>query len=67
MLQTSREDDLHALAKTLLQHETLTRHELQQVLDGTFSKVPVAKAAAEAEVAQLLGSQVAQDPVHSKR
>lgn len=66
LLQTTREDDLHAMAKTLLQHETLTRHELQQVLDGTFSKVPVAKDAADAEVAGLTSGHVAQSAEHSK-
>lgn len=65
MVQTSREDELHALARTLLEHETLNRDEIQQVLDGTFSKVPVAKTAADAEVAELLTGH-AQEAVPSK-
>jgi len=39
----------------------LTRDEIQQVLDGTFSKVPVAREVAEAEVEGLLAGHVAQD------
>ena len=65
MVHTSREDELHALARTLLEHETLTRAEIQQVLDGTFSKVPVAKAAADAQVAELLTGH-AQEAVSSR-
>lgn len=53
-LQTDREGELHTLARALLEHETLTRNDIQQVLDGTFSKVPVAREAAEAEVEALL-------------
>ena len=53
-LQTDKEGDLHTLARALLEHETLTRDDIQQVLDGTFSKVPVAREAAEAEVEGLL-------------
>ena len=53
-LQTSKEGDLHTLARALLEHETLTRDDIQQVLDGTFSKEPVAREAAEAEVEGLL-------------
>lgn len=53
-LQTDKEGDLHTLARALLEHETLTRDDIQQVLDGTFSKVPVAREAAEAEVQGLL-------------
>lgn len=60
-LLTDREADLHTLARALLEHETLTRDEIQQVLDGTFSKVPVAREAAEAEVEGLLAGHVAQD------
>ena len=67
LLQTSREDELHALAKTLLEHETLTRDEIQQVLDGTFSKVPVAREAAEAEVAELMTAHAAQEAAQSYR
>ena len=67
LLQTSREDELHALAKTLLEHETLTRDEIQQVLDGTFSKVPVAREAAEAEVAGLMTGHAAQEAAQSYR
>lgn len=54
VLQTTREGDLHTLARALLEHETLTRDDIQQVLDGTFTKVPVAREAAEAEVAALV-------------
>lgn len=57
-LLTERESELHTLARTLLEHETLTRDEIQQVLDGTFSKVPVAREAAEAEVEELLAGHV---------
>lgn len=53
-LQTDRKGDLHTLARALLEHETLTGDDIQQVLDGTFSKVPVAKEAAEAEAEGLL-------------
>ncbi len=60
-VQTDREADLHTLARALLEHETLTRDEIQQVLDGTFSKVPVAREVAEAEVEGLLAGHVAQD------
>ena len=68
-LQTERESELHTLARTLLEHETLTRDEIQQVLDGTFSKVPVAREAAEAEVEELLAGHVhdhAHDTTHSR-
>ena len=53
-LQTDKEGDLHTLARALLEHETLTCDDIQQVLDGTFSKIPVAREAAEAEVEELL-------------
>ncbi|KAL3155675.1 hypothetical protein ABBQ32_012702 [Trebouxia sp. C0010 RCD-2024] len=53
-LLTEREGELHTLARALLEHETLTRGDIQQVLDGTFTKVPVAREAAEAEVEGLL-------------
>ena len=61
-LQTDKERDLHTLACALLEHETLTRDEIQQVLDGTFSKVPVAREAAEAEVEKLLAGHASQRP-----
>lgn len=65
-MQTDREADLHTLARALLEHETLTRDEIQQVFDGTFSKVPVAREAAEAEVEGLLAGHVAQDAAQSR-
>lgn len=66
VMQTEREGELHALARTLLEHETLTRDEIQQVLDGTFSKTPIAKEAAEAEVADLIPDHVAREAVQSR-
>lgn len=66
-LLTDREADLHTLARALLEHETLTKDEIQQVLDGTFSKVPVAREAAEAEVEGLLAGHVAQDASQPRR
>lgn len=53
-VQTDKEGELHTLARALLEHETLTRDDIQQVLAGTFSKVPVAREAAEAEAEGLL-------------
>ena len=53
-MQTEKEGELHTLARALLEHETLTRDDIQQVLAGTFTKVPVAREAAEAEVEGLL-------------
>lgn len=53
-LQADKEGELHTLARALLEHETLTRDDIQQVLAGTFSKVPVAREAAEAEDQGLL-------------
>lgn len=64
-LQTEREGELHTLARALLEHETLTRVDIQQVLDGTFSKVPVAREAAEAEVEALLAGQTYHAPQNS--
>lgn len=57
---------MHTLARALLEHETLTGDEVQQVLDGTFSKVPVAREVAEAEVEGLLAghAQDAAQPRH---
>ena len=65
-LQTEREGELHTLARALLEHETLTRDDIQQVLDGTFTKVPVAREAAEAEVEGLLAGHVAQSADQSR-
>ena len=62
-MQTEREGELHTLARTLLEHETLTRDEIQQVLDGTFCKTPIAKEVAEAEVADLIPDHVAREAV----
>ena len=66
-MQTDREADLHTLARALLEHETLTKDDIQQVLDGTFSRVPVAREAAEAEVEGLLAGHVAQDASQPRR
>ena len=54
-MQTERQGELHALAKALLEHETLTANEIRQVLDGTFERAPVAPHVAESDIEALLG------------
>ena len=53
-MQTEKEEHLHRLAKVLLEHETLTQADIQDVLAGTFSKTPLLRAA-DPEVDELLG------------
>ena len=53
-MQTEKEEHLHRLAKVLLEHETLTQADIQDVLAGTFSKAPLLRAA-DPEVDELLG------------
>ena len=55
VMQTERQVELHALAKALLEHETLTANEIRQVLDGTFARVPIAAQVAESDIDALLG------------
>lgn len=62
LVQRERQADLHKLAKALLEHETLTAAEIQQVLDGTFERAPVAKTVAETEVEALIGPVAGEEP-----
>jgi len=54
-LQTEKHADLDTLAKALLAHETLTAQEIEQVLEGSLLKEPVAPEEAESDIAALLG------------
>jgi len=54
-LQTEKHADLDTLARALLAHETLTAQEIEQVLQGSLTKEPVAAKEAESDVAALLG------------
>ncbi len=53
-MQTEKEEHLHRLAKVLLEHETLTRDDVADVLAGTFDRTPVVRVA-DPEVESLLG------------
>jgi hypothetical protein len=44
-VQKEKEQELHTLAQALLEHETLTQSEIRQVLEGTFTRAPVGRAA----------------------
>ena len=54
LMQTEKEEHLHRLAKVLLEHETLTRDDVADVLAGTFNRTPVLRAA-DPEAEALLG------------
>lgn len=53
-MQTAKQGDLEKLAKALLEHETLTAKEIEQVLMGSFEKAPIAPKL-DSNVEKLLG------------
>jgi len=53
-LQTEKEEQLHRLAKVLLEHETLTHADIHEVIAGTFARQPVLRPV-DAEVETLIG------------
>jgi hypothetical protein len=53
-LQTEKEEQLHRLAKVLLEHETLTQADITEVIAGTFAREPVLRPV-DSEAEALLG------------
>lgn len=53
-LQTQKQEQLHLLAKVLLEHETLTQADIHEVIAGTFARQPVLRPV-DAEVESLIG------------
>lgn len=54
-MQNEKHADLEKLAKALIEHETLTSDEINQVLEGSLQKEPVASKEAQSDIAALLG------------
>ncbi|KAK9917669.1 hypothetical protein WJX75_007015 [Coccomyxa subellipsoidea] len=53
-LLTEKEEQLHRLAKVLLEHETLTQADITDVIAGTFAREPVLRPV-DSEAEALLG------------
>ena len=58
-MQKEKHADLERLARALIEHETLTAEEIEQALDGSLQKEPVARKEAQSDVEALLGQSIA--------
>lgn len=64
--QTEKEEQLHRLAKVLLEHETLTQADIHAVVAGTFVRDPVARPV-DSEADALLGESAQPLADHSSK